>query len=211
MFISGEHMKYLKLLLIAVLVMGFSTTSFSKKIKFKEKTVMDEDTGTTITTDENKSIMAISSLKYHFVIILPYYNNWEVEVDGKQYILFAHHERMNVSLDIFQNKHKKKSKYLKEFKKRLLKNKKKLGIEELKIIKHRKDSILVTVVDVYTLTNNEDFKGIKQINYFSTKSYRDERFSLHISIIQTDPKIELNNKEILDFITVGFNIDFERN
>ena len=56
----------------------------------------------------------------------------------------------------------------------------------------------------------EELKDLKQINYFTVKTHNDERFKLHISILQHESEIDMNNSFLFDFLTRGFQIDFDR-
>lgn len=186
-----------------------TSNNIGKKIRFIDKTVFDNQTGTTVMTDEKKSAMIITNLKYHYALILPYYNNWDIDAEGEKYLIFLNHEKLHVSLEIFKNKSDSSKEYLEALERELLNNKDKLGIELTKIIQYKDDYILITQVDVNSVIKNENYKGIKQINYYSTKHYNSERYKLHISELRKVSEVELSNTELFNYLTLGFRIDFE--
>jgi len=192
-----------------IMILCVPVSSSSKLVKHNDKTVFDDVTGTTVMVDGKKHNMIITNLKYHFAIVLPYFDDYKIQIDEQNYILLVNGSKLNLSLEIFKNEGEDTKVYLNNLDNFYKSNKAKYGIETTKLSKYANDYILTTLADVSLIMKNNSFKGIKQVNYYTTKTYENERFKLHLSIISKD-KMNLDDTAMFDYITKGFNVDFER-
>lgn len=195
------------ILLIILPVLIFSE-SF-KSLYFNGSFIFDEESGISIIPAVNKEVIVITSLNYHYAIILPYALNWEVTFNDK-YVLLADNKTLNVTLELLKNNGQTPEDYLKNLLQMYLDNKEKYFTIEAVVYKYNSEYILATAVDAKSLMNDDRYEGIKQVNYFATKTYNNERFDLHLSFMKKTSKAELENNVMFDYLTIGFNIDYER-
>ncbi len=198
-----------KIIIIFLSILILINTDIYSSIYFKGDFVFDENSGISVIPDENKEIIAITSLIYHYALILPFSINWEIDFNEK-YVLLANNKSLNVTLELVKNNGESPERFLANLMKIYLDNKSKYGISKTLIIDHKNDYILLIIVDIHLLDNKIKDKEVKQIIYFSTKTFKEERFIMNLSFIQKLDQVDLNNIDILNYLTIGFNIDFER-
>lgn len=88
-------------------------------------------------------------------------------------------------------------------------NKNKTGVEKADIIYVANTPVLVTTVDVEVITNDKAFSGIKQKNFFITKTDDKGRYTIHFSAV-LDSGEEGNFDEYLEIVARSFEVDFSR-
>ena len=199
----------IKFIILLIILPFFIFSESLKSIYFNGSFIFNEESGISVIPAKNDDIILITSLKYHYAVILPYAENWEITFDEKN-VLLANNKIIYVTLELLKSDDKSSEQYLKKIMQDLLENKDKNYIIETEIFYHNNDHVLVTVVDTYSLMNDDKYKGIVQLNYYATKTYRDERFQLHMSFMQKKSKVELINIPMFDYLTIGFNLDFAR-
>lgn len=199
----------IKIFVLFLLMLVLINADKFKSIHFKGDFVFDIESGISILPDENKEIIAVTSLIHHYALILPFSPKWEIILDEK-YALLANNESLNVSLELVKNNNESSEKFLENLMKGYVENKAKYGISKVLIIDYKNDFILLIIVDIHLLDKNIKDKEVKQIIYFSTKTYKYERFIMSLSFNQRLDQVDLNNPDILNYLTIGFNIDFER-
>jgi len=154
-------------ILFLLLLILINADNFNS-IYFKGDFVFDEKSGISIIPDENKEIIAITSLVYHYALILPFSNNWEIN-NNEKYVLIANNKSLNISLELTKNNGESSEKFLENLMKMYIDNKSKFGISKALIIDHKNDFILLLIVDIHLLDKKIKDKEVKQIIYFSTK------------------------------------------
>ena len=197
------------IILLIILPILLFAESF-KSIYFNGAFIYDEESGISIIPAENKEVIVVTNLNYHYAIILPYAINWEITFNDK-YVLLASNKTIDVTLELIRSDNKTSEEFLKNLLQMYLNNKEKYYIIEAKIFRYNSEYILATVIDAKLLMNDDKYEGIKQINYFATKIFKDERFNLCMSFMQKKNKAELENNAMFDYLTLGFNVDYERN
>ncbi len=180
-----------------------------KSIFFRGIFFYDEESSISVIPSENKEVIVIANLNYHYALILPYAENWEIILDDK-YVLNANNKSINIYLELLKNDGKTSKEYLENLVKPFLDDKEKLGIIDAEVFNYNNELILAIVVDLELINDDAKYRGIKQVNYYTSKTFKDERFKLYLTFMQKKSKVELNNTEIFDYLTIGFNIDFER-
>jgi hypothetical protein len=197
----------IKIIILFLLISVFINAENYRTIYFKGDFVLDEESGLSILPDENKEIIAITNMIYHYALILPYSTDWVIVFDDK-YVLSASNNLLNVTLELIKNNGESSESFLENLMNRYLDNKLKFGISNAIIINYENDHVLATIIDIYLLDDKIKDKDIKQIDYFSTKTFKDERFIMHLSFTQKQDHVDLNNPDLLNYLTIGFNIDF---
>jgi hypothetical protein len=192
----------------SIYFMGNGLYSYQKKYIFKDQTIIDEKTGITIMTNETKDLIIVTNYILQYAIIFPYNNKWEFEINDK-YALIGNCGTINISLQIHENNNKTTEEFMSDLMKIYTENKSKYGVIDAKLIKYNKDLVLQTVVDPTIIYKDDTFKNVKQINYYSTKTFNNLRYEYHSSVIVDNDK-KINEKDFLNFATKGFFIDFGR-
>ncbi|NIS48445.1 MAG: hypothetical protein GWN61_21500 [candidate division Zixibacteria bacterium] len=196
--------------LIIILLQACATTTGS--IRFKGETVQDQKTGFTVYADEETkkyNTLAVSSLKYHYFVILPYSEQWVFHED-ERFCLLGNADLINFSLEIIKSDQSPKdflSWHLGELKKPGAVP----GLEKAEMKQYRDQWIMKTVVDGEKATGGEAFKGVKHVNFFAVKSWENYLYRYHISRVLRPEEVEsFDEKPYMDMATAGFKVDFER-
>lgn len=192
----------------SIYFMGNSLYSYQKKYIFKDQTIIDEKTGITIMTNETKDLIIVTNYILQYAIIFPYNNQWEFDINDK-YAIIGNCGTINISLQIHENNNKTTEEFLSDLMKIYTENKSKCGVIDAKLIQYNKDLVLRTVVDPTIIYKDDTFKNVKQINYYSTKTFNNIRYVYHSSVIVDNDK-KINEEDFLNFATRGFFIDFGR-
>lgn len=192
----------------SIYFMGNGLYSYQKKYIFKDQTIIDEKTGITIMTNETKDLIIVTNYILQYAIIFPYNNQWEFDINDK-YAIIGNCGTINISLQIHENNNKTTEEFMSDLMKIYTENKSKYGVIDAKLIKYNKDLVLQTVVDPTIIYKDDTFKNVKQINYYSTKTFNNLRYEYHSSVIVDNDK-KINEKDFLNFATKGFFIDFGR-
>ncbi|OGF48130.1 MAG: hypothetical protein A2231_09200 [Candidatus Firestonebacteria bacterium RIFOXYA2_FULL_40_8] len=186
-----------------------------KLLVFNGNYVADSKSGYAINSDRNKKYIIITTVKYKFVLALPYAENWEL-IEKPQYILFASNGVLNVSLEFLDDKWGAAEQYLDFKKDSILKNKLELCITDARKITVEDGVVLRVISDETKFAEKmykdkeelgAEFKNLKQISYYSTKQLENKRFVLHISIMQKDGKMEIPEDTIIYYSLSGFVVE----
>lgn len=195
------------LIILLVFICSMSVNAESRVI-FTGEEIYDEDIGIFVMPAKEEGFMAVTSPFYNYAFVLPYEENWVFEQDYFYYLL-ANNGNKNISINIFMKDSKTDRAYLEEMKKRLVDNKNKTGVEKADIIYVANTPVLVTTVDVEVITNDKAFSGIKQKNFFITKTDDKGRYTIHFSAV-LDSGEEGNFDEYLEIVARSFEVDFSR-
>jgi hypothetical protein len=200
-----------KYLFLFLLFIAFIANS-ADKLKFTGENLFDNKTGIMVTADEDKKYIAVSNQLYHYVVILPYSVDWELSVD-KKYCLYASNDVYNFSIELFANNYKSDYEYFNYLENQFKDNSDSLGIINLYRLNYKNYILLKTEVEilkVFKKLDEKKYKDMISVNLYSTKSYNNERYLLHFSIVKNKNDNSFDEKSVYDYLTEGFFIDFER-
>jgi hypothetical protein len=167
----------------------------------------DNAYGLTVMPDDEKTILAVTSSKYHYSLILPYTEQWSFDWSDAPK-LTGNSGLYNLSVVIYQTD-KSSREFLKEHKAWLEEPGRVPGLVKAEMLKHRGERVLRTVIDLAKVGGGA-FKGKTQHNYFNTRKHGDLVYYEHLSKIVEQKEAPLFQKVALDCVTVGFSADFMR-
>jgi len=200
-----EARKTRKYLLIFLMIFICSIiVNAENKVIFTGEEIYNEEIGIFVMPSKENGLMAITSPYYNYAFILPYEENWTFEQDDFYY-LFGNNGYKNISISIFLKDIKTDKEYLGEMKKRLIDNKNLSGVEMADIIYIDETPVLVTTVDVASMVTV--FNGLKQKNFFITKTNDMARYTIHFSAILDNGEQE-DFDEYLEVVARSFEVDF---
>lgn len=179
------------------------------RVIFTGEEIYDEEIGIFVMPSKENGLMAVTSSFYNYAFVLPYEENWIFERDYFYYLL-GNNGNKNIFINIFMKDSKTDKEYLDEMKKSLIDNKNQTGVEKADIIYIDGTPVLVTAVDVETVTKENILSGIKQKNFFVTKTNDKARYTIHFSEI-LDSGEEGDFDEHLEIVAKSFEVHFSRN
>jgi hypothetical protein len=176
---------------------------------FKGKMVQDGKTGLTVMGEKKDGIVIVTSLRYHYSLVLPWGADWTLtEDDGA--LLKGNAGLVNLTLSA-EESDESPERQLQGVKARLAEPGRVKGLEKIELITHRKEPVLRNVVDGEKASGSRDFRGVKVLNLFAAKRWGKVAYLLHLSrVIPSGEAASFDEKALLNYATVGFQVDFMR-
>lgn len=188
-----------------ILVSGCSPN----RIAFQGEDLIERESGINVTAGENGDIIAVSSNRNHFSLVLPYSDGWEFSWK-EGYLLIGKAGPVSVVLRATVSD-ESALEHLGNLRGLLRQPGAVPGLESVRVIKHRGDMVLVTVVDGAKATESKALDGVKQLNVFSVRKWKNLLYRLNISTPYVKGKGERELRdEILDYATAGFSASYMR-
>jgi len=193
--------------LLALLL--FMSACSPNRAAYRGESLTERESGINVTSDADGNIISVSSNRNHFSLILPYSDKWDFSWK-EGYLLIGSAGPVNVVLRATVTEDSPVA-HLKMLREMLIRPGAVAGLESARLVKHRGDIVLVTVVDGARATDSETLEGVKQLNVFSVRKWKNILYRLNIStpFIKGKGEKELRS-EILDYATAGFSASYMR-
>lgn len=176
-------------------------------ISFTGLTVRDERDGITIAGDEEKGLIAITSMSHHYGLVLPYAEDWLFTLE-EGCLLKGNSGRINLTLTA-ERRQETPEQHLKALQKELLANPAAKGVEKADVIEYKGEPVLREIQDGAAVSGDKSFRGVKIYHFFATKRWKQDLFVLHLSKVVANGET-FNEKKYLGMVTAGFSMDFMR-
>lgn len=192
-------------MLLAIILSACSPNT----VAYKGLALTEKESGINVTSDTENKIIAVTSAHDNFSLILPYSTDWGFSWrDG--YLLMGNAGTVNVTLSATISD-KTAEQYISKLKQTLDAPEALIGLESSNMIIHRGDPVLVTVVNSAVATSDEDLSGIRHLNVFSARRWKNALYMLHISAaFVTSSEEEKLKNEYMDYATAGFSVSYMR-
>jgi hypothetical protein len=179
------------------------------RIAYRGENLTERESGINVTADADGNIIAVSSQRHHYSLVLPYSDKWDFSWK-EGYLLIGSAGPVSVVLRATVTEDSPGS-HLKMLREMLKRPGAVPGLESARLVKHRGDVVLVTVVDGARATDSEALDGVKHLNVFSVRKWKNLLYRLNISTPYVKGKgaRELRS-EILDYATAGFSSSYMR-
>jgi len=176
---------------------------------FRGYDLIERETGINVTVGSGEEIIAVSNTRHHYSIILPYSDEWDFSWK-EGYLLIGKSGSVNVVLRATVSDHSPEE-HLWLLKETLEQPGAVPGLESAKMVLYRGEKVLVTIVDGARATDTEALDGVKHLNVFSVRKWKNLLYRLNLSVpyINGAGAAELR-KEFLDYVTAGFSVSYMR-
>ena len=197
------------LLVVLVALHAAPGAGAERKIYFTGKLVEEQGDGITIVGEKDKGLLAISSARFHYALILPYAENWVFTL-GDSDLLRGNAGLVNLTLSAFKTD-KTPGQYLEGQKKWLREPGRVKGLEKIEVMQFKNEPVLRNVVDGEVAGGSEGFRDVKMINFFTAKRWGEILYVLHLSrVLPPKDRKTFDETMFLNMITAGFHVDFMR-
>lgn len=197
------------LLLVVMLVAlhAAQAVGAERTLRFTGKTVQEEAGGITILGRKDRGLLAVTSTRFHYALILPYAENWVFTLDDSS-LLRGNSGLVNLTLSAFETD-KKPAQFLEGYKKRLEQSERVKGVEKSEIITVNNEPVFRNVVDGEIVGGSAEFRGVKIVHFFGAKRRDSVIYLLHLSrVVPPKERESFKEKTFLDMVTAGFQVDF---
>lgn len=179
------------------------------KVAYRGHNLIERESGINVTAIKESGIVAVTSSRYHYSIILPYFDEWDFSWKSGQ-LLSGKSGGVNLNLTAIRSEDSP-SAHLKKLRKVMSGPGVIPGMESMRLIRHNGERVLVTVVDGAKATDAEALSGVKHLNIFSLRKRKDVLYMLHLSTpyMEADGAKGLR-EEFLDYVTSGFDVNYMR-
>jgi len=195
---------------VALLTVIFFLSGCSpNRVVFRGENLTEREAGINVTAGEDGNIIAVSSNRNHYSLVLPYSTGWEFSWK-EGYLLVGSAGPVNVVLRATVSEDSPVE-HLSMLRSMLKQPGAVPGLESARIIKHRGEMVLVTVVDGARATDSKALDGVKHLNVFSVRKWKNLLYRLNISMPYVKGKGDSELRgEILDYATAGFSASYMR-
>lgn len=178
-----------------------------RTLRFTGKTVQEEAAGITILGKKDKGLLAVTSSRFHYSLILPYAEDWVFILDDSS-LLRGNSGLINLTLSAVETD-KKPAQFLEGYRKRLEQSERVKGMEKSEIITVNNDPVFRNVIDGEIAGGSAEFRGIKMVHFFGAKRRDSVMYLLHLSrVVPPTERETFTEKTFLDMVTAGFQVDF---
>lgn len=194
---------------VFLIVLFFFSGCSPNRIAFRGDNLTERESGINVTAGEDGDIIAVSSNRHHYSLVLPYSDGWDFSWK-EGYLLTGSAGPVNVVLRATVSEDSPLE-HLSLLRKMLKKPGAVPGLESARIVKHRGDMVLITVVDGAEAAGSEALNGVKHLNVFSVRKWKNLLYRLNISTPYVKGKGDSELRaEILDYATAGFSASYMR-
>lgn len=177
----------------------------ARSIHYRGKDFLDDASGVSVFA-QGKDIIGLGNSTCHYLLVLPYSNEWTFDI-SETYHLTGHAGLLNMSIQVLLEADVSADEQLIQLKDDL--GVKDVAPSKFEYVKHREETVLRTEVDCEKI--DKVFEGAKQINFYAVKKWEQTMYTYHFSkMVSRDGSDPLSDEKILDFLTVGFFLNFKR-
>ena len=195
-------------LFIMVLILALSGCS-PNKAAFRGYSLTEREAGINVTAGAGGDIIAVSSARHHYSIILPHSDKWDFSWK-EGYLLIGRAGSVNVVLRATVTGDSPEA-HLGRLKETLEQPGAVPGLESARIVRHRGEKVLVTIVDGARATDSKALDGVKQLNVFSVRKWENLLYRFNISVpYRKGSNSKKLRRQFLDYATAGFSVSYMR-
>ena len=209
--LDSNAKRHMALPLAALLVASIAVLSgcSPNRAAYRGFDLIERESGINVTAGHEERIIAVTSTRSNYSLILPYSDKWDFSW-REGYLLQGRSGGVNVVLRAMVTE-ETPDEHLRKLKRNLEQPGTMPGLEGARIIRHRGERVLVTVVDGARATETRSLSGVKHLNLFSARKWKSALYLLHIST----PYLEAGGSagirdEFLDYSTAGFSASYMR-
>jgi hypothetical protein len=191
---------------VAVLLL-VTAAEAAEKIRFTGSMVQDKRDGITIIGEKDSGLIAVTSLHFHYALMLPYAEDWTFTLEQGS-LLRGNAGPVNLTLSAERND-ETPGQHLERHKKDILSNPAAKGIGKIEVVTFKNEPVLWEVQDGEAASGDKAFRGVKIHHFFTAKRWEKDLYVLHLSKV-VGPRDTLDEKLFLNMVTKGFNVDFMR-
>jgi len=189
-----------------VLLLAMAAGS-AETIRFTGSMVQDKRDGITIVGEKDSGLIAVTSLRFHYALMLPYAEDWTFTREQGS-LLRGTAGPVNLTLSAERN-NETPARHLERHKKDILSNPAAKGIGRIEVVTFKDEPVLREVQDGEAASGDARFRGVKVHHFFAAKRWEKDLYVLHLSKV-VGPGDRLDEKLFLNMVTKGFNVDFMR-
>jgi len=176
---------------------------------FRGDDLIEREAGINVTAGSGGDIIAVSNTRHHYSIILPYSDAWDFSWK-EGYLLIGKSGPVTVVLRATVSDHSPEQ-HLWRLKETLEQPGAVPGLESARIFLHRGEKVLVTIVDGARATDSQALNGVKHLNVFSVRKWKNLLYRLNLSVpYRSGAGYEGPRREFLDYVTAGFSVSYMR-
>ena len=199
-----------KLFAAAALAALCTVARAGQEFRFDGKTVQDPKTGFTVLGEKKDGIIAATSARDHYGLILPWVDEGWTFTVGDSPLLKGAGGLFNLTLSV-EECDETAERHLKTVQQRLAEAGRMKGVEKSEIVTFGKEPVLRMRVDAATASGRTEFRGVKMIHLHAAERSGRFVYVLHLSrVIPAEEAASFDEKPLLSFATVGFRADFMR-
>jgi hypothetical protein len=198
-----------KLLAAAALTLLCGSALAGQEVRFHGEPIQDAPSGLTVLGAKERGLVAVTSARHHYSLVLPYGEDWTFSVDEGA-LLKGSSGLLNVTLSE-ETADGSPERTLLGVKERLSEPGRVKGLEEVELTAFKKEPVLRTVVDARAATGADEFRGVKLFHVFGAKRSGKGAYLLHLSrVVPAAEAAAFDVKPLLSLVTTGFRVDFQQ-
>lgn len=195
------------LLAAAVLSLLCGSALAGEEYRFHGEPVQDASSGLTILGAKERGLVAVTSARHHYSLVLPYGEDWSFSVEEGA-LLKGRSGLLNVTLSE-ETADGSPDRTLAGVKERLSEPGRVKGLEKMELTAFKKEPVLRSVVDAHAATGSDEFRGVKLFHVFGAKRAGKGAYLLHLSrVVPAAEAAAFDVKPLLSLVTTGFRVDF---
>lgn len=197
------------LCMLAGLVLSMLPGCALNTVKFRGDNLYEERSGINVIATQEQDVLAVTSTKYNYSLILPYAENWDFSWK-EGFLLLGNSGPVHVTLSaaLTEDSALKHLKRLRDSQSALNAID---GLQSARIIRHRGVNVLVSMVNGVAKLKGGNNGSFQHLNIFTARKWKNALYRLHISVPLSgamDPgKVR---SEFLDYATAGFSVTYMR-
>lgn len=165
--------------------------------------------GITIIGDKDKKFIALTSLRHHYALVLPYTEDW-VFTNGTDSLLRGNAGVINLTLTV-EKTVETPQQHLETHRQAIRANPANKGIEKLEMITFKGEPVLTEIQDGAAASGNRTFQGVQVHHFFAAKNWKGALYVLHLSqVVSPKDQKSFDESMLLSMVTRGFSVDFMR-
>ena len=178
--------------------------------RFTGELIQDPRTGFTVIGEKKDGIVAVTSARHHYSLVLPWGDDWKLTADEDGALLKGTSGLVNLTLSVAESD-EPPERFLRSLQARLKDSGQLKGVEKSEVVTFRKEPVLRILVDAEAASGRREFRGVKMVHVHAAERVGNVVYLLHLSrVIPAEEARAFDDKLLLSFATVGFRADFMR-
>lgn len=199
----------IRTLLAAALVTLCTAARAGVEIRFSGEAVQESKSGFTVLGEPKEHVVAVSSARDHYSLILPWTEDWIFTLDDAP-LLKGQSGLFNLTLSV-EECDESPERHLRALQARLGQSGLLKGVEKSEIVTYKKEPVLRLVVDAEGASGRSEFRGVKLLHLHAVERVGRRCYVQHLSrVIPAEQAKSFDDKLLLSLVTVGFRADFMR-
>lgn len=195
--------------LISLLALSISGCGLNTA-KFRGENLNEKHYGINVITTEHRDVLAVTSTKHFYSLILPYSDSWDFSWK-EGFLLLGNSGSVHVTLSALISQ-ETPSQHLRRLRDTQSAINAIEGLNSAEIVSHRGMDVLVSIVSGTATLDNGNYNNFQHLNLFTARKWKNALYRLHISTPLTDEsRLADIRKEFMDYATAGFSVSYMRN